>query len=451
MRSLSFNKLLLNAIFVLIFSLLFTPSALSMSFEQICNPPQTLFGKVRAAFQQVDLRRTVTNMATSMLTDVGFQWSTGVELTQFVGCTEHIVNTAGISPGEGAPVCSGTAGTVCDSLINNFGDVSIDPQAASNFRDGQAAGSLLGLAYTLENSVNYEPVPVNLALYWNDSIAKVPFAGRALATEVNYRGWFLQDILNLWKIIRNLSYALVAIVMLVVGFMIMTKKKISPQAAVTVQYAIPKIIIALVLITFSYPIGAVMATLAFVLRGDVTHLINTMYIAAGGPTAGVVVILADLGIAAQIILAMVIALATGGVGSIFLIIILIGVVIPIILYLIIQLKILLLYIKMLINIITAPITFVVGAVPGNENATTNWFKQMASYGLSIIGMAAAVRFIHLAGGIIIASQFEQGGANVIWGIALLLLAPVAIFIFGYYFALKVPGTVDRWIMGDKKR
>jgi len=49
------------------------------------------------------------------------------------------------------------------------------------------------------------------------------------------------------------SYVLLLVVM---GIMIMTRKKINPQAVVTVQNVLPRVAISVVLVFFSYAIGA---------------------------------------------------------------------------------------------------------------------------------------------------------------------------------------------------
>jgi hypothetical protein len=68
----------------------------------------------------------------------------------------------------------------------------------------------------------------------------------------------LAPILPIWKAFRNIAYLILAIVMVVIGFMVMLRKKIDPKTVVTVQNALPRIIVALVLITFSYAIVGIL-------------------------------------------------------------------------------------------------------------------------------------------------------------------------------------------------
>jgi hypothetical protein len=80
----------------------------------------------------------------------------------------------------------------------------------------------------------------------------------------------LTGILPLWKASRNLVYTLISIVFVVMGLLIMLRIKISPQATVTIQNSIPKIITTLILVTFSYAIIGLII--------DLTYLIQALFL-----------------------------------------------------------------------------------------------------------------------------------------------------------------------------
>jgi hypothetical protein len=73
----------------------------------------------------------------------------------------------------------------------------------------------------------------------------------------------LTPILPIWRATRNIAYLLLAMVMIVVGFMIMLRKKIDPKTVVTIQSALPRIVLSLILITFSYAIVGIMIDLMY--------------------------------------------------------------------------------------------------------------------------------------------------------------------------------------------
>lgn len=74
----------------------------------------------------------------------------------------------------------------------------------------------------------------------------------------------IRPVLRIWQISRNLSYLVFTLVFLAIGFMIMFRKQLSQQAVVSIQSALPGLIIALILVTFSYFITAFLVDLSFV-------------------------------------------------------------------------------------------------------------------------------------------------------------------------------------------
>ncbi len=64
----------------------------------------------------------------------------------------------------------------------------------------------------------------------------------------------LSPILNLWKLARNIALVGFVVIFVVIGTMIMLRTKIDPRTVVTIQQAIPKIIVSMILVIFSYAI-----------------------------------------------------------------------------------------------------------------------------------------------------------------------------------------------------
>ncbi|OGK23973.1 hypothetical protein A2954_07400 [Candidatus Roizmanbacteria bacterium RIFCSPLOWO2_01_FULL_37_12] len=69
----------------------------------------------------------------------------------------------------------------------------------------------------------------------------------------------------IWKIFRDVSYVFLVLVLVAIGFMIMFRMKINPQTVISVENALPKIIISLLLITFSFPIAGFLIDLMYVI------------------------------------------------------------------------------------------------------------------------------------------------------------------------------------------
>lgn len=68
----------------------------------------------------------------------------------------------------------------------------------------------------------------------------------------------------LWTASRNMAYLIVVIILIAAGFLIMFRVKINPQTVVSLQTMIPKLIITLILITFSFAIAGFVIDLIYV-------------------------------------------------------------------------------------------------------------------------------------------------------------------------------------------
>lgn len=65
----------------------------------------------------------------------------------------------------------------------------------------------------------------------------------------------LKPLISLWRIFRDFSFMIIVLVLVAIGFMIMFRTKINPQTVISVENSLPKIILALILVTFSFPIA----------------------------------------------------------------------------------------------------------------------------------------------------------------------------------------------------
>lgn len=85
----------------------------------------------------------------------------------------------------------------------------------------------------------------------------------------------LQPLLPIWRALRNVVYLLSSIIFIAIGIMIMLRVKISPQAVITIQNSIPKLITSLILVTFSYAIAGLIIDLSYWIQGLVVALLFT--------------------------------------------------------------------------------------------------------------------------------------------------------------------------------
>jgi len=273
----------------------------------------------------------------------------------------------------------------------------------------------------------YQTPPANLALWLNDTGQSLGFIPKqAYAQGIGFTG--LTALLDIWKAFRNIAYAVLAAIMIVIGFMIMFRQKIDPKTVVTVQNALPRIVVALLLITFSYAIVGLMIDLMYVvLTLVVSVMVSASHGSLGADTAssylsggfgvlfkgifsgsiqslddivafftGPVVTSTAVGLSGLGFLGTLVAAGTASVGTAaplvaaavpILAIVILAIVI---LFAVIRLFFLLVgaYIQIIISLITAPFQLLMVAFPGN-NTFTSWISNL-SVNLLVFPITAAL-------------------------------------------------------------
>lgn len=225
----------------------------------------------------------------------------------------------------------------------------------------------------------------------------------------------LLPMLSIWKAFRNIAYGFLIIVMIAIGFMMLFRMKIDPRTVITIQNAIPRIIITLILITFSYAIVGVMIEVMYLLifitllalgqtnqtvlqhfsGGALTNLIGTTFTTGVGGINDIVQFL-GLGFNQGNIVNIVVgaiagtAIAFGPLGLIGgivtglaalalpqILVALIVVVALIFLMLRIFFMLLTAWIQVFVSLMFGPIYLMFGAIPG-VNTFGSWFKGLVS-------------------------------------------------------------------------
>lgn len=94
----------------------------------------------------------------------------------------------------------------------------------------------------------------------------------------------LSPVRLLWRASRDIAYFLFVLVAIVFAFMIMFRVKINPQTVITVQSALPKLVLAILLVTFSYAIAGFIIDIMYLVFGLLAMFINQAFNIIGGPT-----------------------------------------------------------------------------------------------------------------------------------------------------------------------
>lgn len=118
------------------------------------------------------------------------------------------------------------------------------------------SGSALALVYDnkpLDQMSFFTYLGRNLGIV-KEAHAQVPGSGNQV----------LSPIFALWSVSRNFAYLVMIVIFILVGLMVMFRQKLNPQTVVSVQMALPGLVIGLVLITFSYFLSALITDMAYI-------------------------------------------------------------------------------------------------------------------------------------------------------------------------------------------
>ncbi|OIO13068.1 hypothetical protein COV53_04625 [Candidatus Gottesmanbacteria bacterium CG11_big_fil_rev_8_21_14_0_20_37_11] len=127
----------------------------------------------------------------------------------------------------------------------------------------------------------YANPPASFALYMEDALANAGLVERTYAQGIGFTG--LTAFLPFWKVTRDVAYIAIMLVMLAIGVMIIFRTKIDPKTIISVQAAIPKIVVTLIVVTLSYPIVGLLIDLMYLVIAIVIAQIAPTMTAAMGP------------------------------------------------------------------------------------------------------------------------------------------------------------------------
>lgn len=244
----------------------------------------------------------------------------------------------------------------------------------------QPASTTSYLAYVSQNLQKHHVIPETFAAS----------AGIGFTT--------FSPFLTIWIAFRNLAYLGLIIFFIVYGFMMMFRVNLGQKTVISIQLAIPKLIVTLLLITFSYAIVGLMFDLMWVVIFFIIGYLGSQGLIYNGPVwhpatlaGGYGGILVSFVINALVagpaaifgILSLILGGTIGGIGTILVFVT--GVIGPLI-SLIIIIAVLISYVKLffklisafisvIISLITAPLLLLGNAFPGSQVIGT-WFRSV---------------------------------------------------------------------------
>jgi len=255
--------------------------------------------------------------------------------------------------------------------------------------------------------------PISGISYFRDTLSRLKIIPSVHAQGQGGFGFSAANpVLAVWRAARNLTYLLLVLVVVALAFMIMFRVKISPQVVISVQSALPKVAITIILITFSYAIAGFMIDLMYVVLGILSLFVQQSGLSHLNSIA-IFNMLTRQGILNMLLAYWILFMAAAvssifsgnlisGVVSVFLVI-LAFLSIILLLWWFIKIIFLLLktYAMIMISIIAGPIQILLGAVTPSGGGFGAWFRTILSH-LAVYPLVATLfmlAFLFLNGAI----------------------------------------------------
>ena len=122
--------------------------------------------------------------------------------------------------------------------------------------DNNFKASLFGKISSLI-ALPYQHPPASSTYWVTNTLQKAGFIPKSYAAEgTGFAS--IKPLMNLWTIFRDVAYLIIVLVLVFIGFMIMFRMKLNPQTVISVENSLPKIVVALLLITFSFAIAGLL-------------------------------------------------------------------------------------------------------------------------------------------------------------------------------------------------
>lgn len=303
----------------------------------------------------------------------------------------------------------------------------------------------------------YANPPASSVEYFADLGRNLGIARPAYAQGIGFEG--LRPILPIWKLFRNIAYLFFVIVFVFIGFAIMFRLKIDPQTVISIQNALPKIIVALILVTFSYAIAGLLIDLIYVFISLLFAILGTQLIKAGSEITSLQGLLgenvftaswkilggknfvtnlgAQTGEIVQSLLGNFPIISNVVGGTVGLIVTFVFAIAMAFAMFKLFFSLLISYISIIVGVIFSPLMLMLEALPG-QKGLSSWLKMMLS-NIIVFPLTAVIFML----GVILTKGFEQPGQTVWvapflgqWGTA--NISPL----IGFGIVLLAPSIVD---------
>lgn len=145
----------------------------------------------------------------------------------------------------------------------------------SSISNGQAQGAIPVLLGFMGSTYLQKPASIPQYLAYVQNRAGFPVKPAYAAPVPGFKA--MEPIIKIWELMRNVVYLFFVVVFVVIGFMIMFRKKLNPQTVISIQSALPMIIVSLILVTFSYAISGLIIDISELATRVIASVLGAKY------------------------------------------------------------------------------------------------------------------------------------------------------------------------------
>ncbi len=163
-----------------------------------------------------------------------------------------------------------------DPINPKQGCLGIDQKSGKiGFLPSPQTGGAIGFMGNMITTL-YTP-PLHTGDYFQNLASNFGITKHAFAQNTGGTGFQgLTPLIGIWSAFRNIVYLFLVIVFIVIGLAIMLRVKIDPRTVMTIQNQIPKIIIGILVVTFSFAIAGFLIDLMWVMIYLIFGLISSI-------------------------------------------------------------------------------------------------------------------------------------------------------------------------------
>lgn len=162
--------------------------------------------------------------------------------------------------GEGKSIIGQQCVEYLQKVITDAGQKAPTLYAFDKVPGGGAVGAAQGFMLAMYSAPPARGTEYLASIGQNFGLTKPTYAQTGVIGSGNQ---VISPVFALWQAVRNLAYTAMIIIFVIVGFMIMFRRRLNPQTVVSIQLALPRLVVGLIMITFSYFISSLIIDIGF--------------------------------------------------------------------------------------------------------------------------------------------------------------------------------------------